>query len=279
MSPTESDLRAALREGEGGGPDIDRLVAGVRARQARSRRTLLGAAAAVLVVCGAGAGSAVLWGGASNSGSESKAAAGADRNQVNNGSAAHRAAGGAPTREPVMAAPAAAAPAVACPAAPPRPLVPGGGRPGQFDAQAPLFRRPVKAVVVCAYGSPDTYSGLNAGPGRLVLTGPAATELAASLEHAATARTPRACPNIATSGPRALALIGVDRDGRPAGTVATTLVVPACNVEVSNGTAVRYQWSPPADLQGVLVGLAPIIGPSDGDSTPSGRMYPSPIKT
>jgi hypothetical protein len=281
MSPTESDLRAALRDGEGDGPDIDRLIAGGQARQAQSRKQLLTAAAIVLVVAGAGAGGAVLWGGSSPN---SSAAGSAYNNADAGGSAAlrgtagssngHKAAGQVPAAAPNFAA-------VACPASQPHPLLAGGGSPGQFGADGPLFSRTVSAVVVCSYGSPEQAADKVAEPARLVLTGDRAAELASSLEQASTARTPRACPNVVISPRRALAMIGVDSDGRTVGIVTANLVVPACNVQVTNGTAVRYQWTPPSDLQTVLVTLAP-GGAADlpvPNRTPSGKVYPSPIKT
>ena len=40
-------------------------------------------------------------------------------------------------------------------------------------------------------------------------------------------------------------------------TVTATLVDPPCNVTLSNGKAVRYQWQPPASLLNQLLGLVP----------------------
>ncbi len=282
MSPTESDLRAALRDGEGDGPDIDRLLAGGRARQAQSRMHLLAAAAVVLVVAGAGAGGALLWGG--SSGGQTHAAGSANSNGDADGSAALRgqAAGGSVSHDANKAAAPQAAPAVGCPATQPHPMLPGGGSPGQFGTDGAMYSRAVSVVVVCSYGSPGQAADETTEPARLVLTGTHATELATSLERAPTTRSPGACPTYATSTPRVLALIGVAADGQTVGTVTTTLVVPACNVQVTNGTAVRYQWAPPSDLQTLLITLTPGSGAPDlpvPNRTPSGKVYPSPIKT
>ncbi|MDT4951126.1 MAG: hypothetical protein QOJ37_3721, partial [Pseudonocardiales bacterium] len=63
MSPTEFDLRAALRDGEGDGVDVDRVVAGGRARRTHRRSQLLSTAAVVAFVAAAGTGGALIWAG------------------------------------------------------------------------------------------------------------------------------------------------------------------------------------------------------------------------
>ena len=78
MSPTENDLRAALRDGEGDGPDASRIViAGQRAR-ARRRTQLVNTAVAVALVGGLGtAGTLLLGNGDDASHSSSEAGSGA----------------------------------------------------------------------------------------------------------------------------------------------------------------------------------------------------------
>lgn len=281
MSPTEFDLRAALRDGEGDGPNVDRIVAGGRARRAQRRSQLLSTAAVVVFVAAAGTGGALLWGGNGSGGGNAsdKAAFGAGDS---------RAAGqnpGAPNAQPTGTTAnggsvrGSADPAVACPTSVPHLLLPGGGSPGQFGADGPLFPDPVDSIVVCSYGSPLRGAGVS--PARLVLTGQNATALASSLENASKTRSAQPCPAIRSSDQHSLAIIGVTAAGTALPAITTTLSQPACNVQVTNGTAVRYDWAPPANLQTVLTTLTP--RPAGSGSlppvAPSGKNIGSPVHT
>ena len=265
MSPSEFDLRAALRDGEGDGVNVERVIAGAQATRARHRTWLLSAAAAV-VVAGVGTGSAVVWGGGSG-GQQSDSAgsrAGASRYGGSANGPAHGPAAG-PAKSPTAEVPrpatnpaATTAAAAACPSTYPHYLVPGGGSPGQFGSDGPLFSKPVDTVVVCGYGTPTEAANLKppARPGRLVFTGDNATRLAASLENASKTVAMRSCPLSATQS--ALAIIGVAANGSEVGTVTATATT--CPNQLTNGTAVRYNWHPPSDLAPVLTNLTPLKG-------------------
>jgi hypothetical protein len=272
MSPSEFDLRAALRDGEGDGVNVERVIAGAQATRARHRTWLLSAAAAV-VVAGVGTGSAVVWGGGSGGGPRAEGA-----NSRANGPAhgalpangpAHGSAAGpaksptAETARPVPNSAASTGTAVACPSTYPHylvpgggSLVPGGGSPGQFGSDGPLFSKPVVALVVCGYGTAQEAASLKppARPGRLVLTGDNATRLAASLENAP--KTAPGCGGMRTA-PHSFVIIGIGSDGSRVGTVTATY--QSCD-EITNGTAIRFEWQPPADLAPVIENLVPIKG-------------------
>jgi hypothetical protein len=290
MSPTEFDLRAALRDGEGEGVDPERLIARGRARRAQRRVRLLSTAAIAVVVAGAGVGSAVIWGDGNSNSSNSSGSGGSSVKDGAANLAPHSEQSTVLGRLP--AAPnsvtpsggSAASSGGSCPDSLPRYLLPGGGSPGQFGADGPLFSRPVTSIVVCSYGSQLQALGENptSNPARLVLNGSQATRLADSLEHASTTKSTYPCPTIRSPVDRELAIIGVAADGRSVGTVTASLTKPACNVQVTNGTAVRYQWQPPADLESMLLDLTPTpsaITKSVPNHSPSGKVHGSPVNS
>jgi hypothetical protein len=260
MSPTEFDLRAALHDGDDDNLNVDQLVLGARARAAQRRVRMMSTAAIVLVVASAGVGGTLLV----RSGSDTKSAADAKHGTTSDLGSVYGAAsgngGGLAAAPSAPAAPRALAEksAPGCPAALPTYLLPGGGSPGQFGADGPLFSKPVSTVVVCAYDtSLRPASRGSQHPARLVLHDGQATQLAASLENARKTRKQELCPYIRSADQRPIAVIGIGTDGNRVGTVTTTLSEPACNVVVTNGTAIRYQWTPPKDLANVLDELTP----------------------
>lgn len=271
MSPSEADLRAALRDGEGANLDVDRIIAGGRAMRAQRRARVMTAAAVTVLVAGLGTGGALLIngsGGDSNSGSKAGGGASFDQRKAN--SQAGSVNGGAASLAPTNAAPGAggaggvagAIPTAACPATLPDYRLPGGGSPGQFGADGPLFSRPVVSVVVCGYGTPS--AATTARPHRLVLTDGAARTLVDSLEKAPRTKPSGACPFLRTADAQAVAILGIAADGKVVDTVTTTVGDPACSVRVTNGTALRYQWLPPAAVRSALGGLNPSAGRSHG---------------
>jgi hypothetical protein len=286
MSPTEFDLRAALRDGEGDGVDVDRVVAGGRARRTHRRSQLLSTAAVVAFVAAAGTGGALIWA-SNNGGSGNNTSTGYAAGSQVGPSAAD---GKVPATGPQPDAPSAGATssagigagkhaAIACPNSLPRTLLPGGGSPGQFGADGPMFPEPVDSIVVCSYGSP-LRAATSVTPGRLVLTNANARALAASIENAAKSRPTLPCPTLRPRDEQSLAIIGVTARGTEMRTITTTLAQPACNTQVTNGTAVRYNWSPPANLHDVLTTLTP--RPSGKVSlpvvSPSGKNIGSPVR-
>ena len=270
MSPSEDDLRAALHEGDAKDLNVDQLILHARARVAQRRVHLLSGAAITAVVAAIGVGGVLLANSGGDQGSASDA--GAPAGTVF-GAEHQRAAQASSPDAPVANAPAAgggvsadSALAVRCPRTPPRYLLPGGGSPGQFGGSEPLFKKPVSSVVVCAYGAatkPLTMGGSAAVyPARLVLRDGAAQSLVTSLESAPKEPTHEKCPYIQSSAStRNFAFIGLTADDRPAGKAVTASTTPGCGGQVTNGTAIRYGWVPPSDLQQRLSVLTPTAAP------------------
>jgi hypothetical protein len=265
MSPSEFDLRAALHHGEGDDLNVDQLVLGARARAAQRRVRLLSTAAVVAVVAGASVGIAQLAGNNGEQAGSNAAGAGSAATNPNADSAygARSQAKSAPQR--------ALAPlsGVACPTTPPHYLLPGGGSPGQFGSGGPLFSKPVSSVVVCAYGSAlQKATEPRSHPVRLELQDGAATRLAASLENASKTPVMASCPGASTE--QEFAIIGVATDGTRLPAVTASLADSACVSKVTNGTAIRYQWSPPQDLRERLLALTPSGQPKSTMASPTG---------
>lgn len=267
MSPSERDLRAALQPGDDAPVDsafTDRIVAAGHARQAQRRTRLLSGAAAVVVVAAAATGGALLFGGNDGNGSAGGGRAAADSAGSHSTVAGEPAVGGAQApsaqREGVAELP-------ACPAQLPRLLLPGGGSAGRFGSTGPLFAKPVASIVLCAYPA----DGAAADPAQVVLTAGPARALAASLESAAKKPTPTPCPTIMRANERQLAIIATATDGTRLRTVTTKLNGQPCQNQVTNGTAIRYGWRPPAQLVPALAKVAPPDG-----SDPTSPAGPAP---
>ncbi len=117
-----------------------------------------------------------------------------------------------------------------------------------------MFTEPVHEIVLCAYRT-----GTQGGhPRATVLTGEQARAFAASLEDASKARPAGVCPDYISADERRLTVAAVTADNGHLPVVVTTINAAPCRVVVTNGTAVRYGWSPPADLGPVLRQL---VGP------------------
>lgn len=269
MSPSESELRAALRHGEGEAVNAAAIIAHAEQLR-RQRRVRLGSiAAAMVTVAVIGTGGALVWTGHRFG----------PKLYADNTPAAP-AAGQSPSASPsgsIASGPLNDAARIACPARPPRLMLPGGGSPGQFGSSASLFSGPVEAVKVCGYSVLGTTSSPTQ---HTVLTGEHATELAASLDAASTRLLPIPCP-VPADATTTLVVIGASRSG----TAMAPVVVPlTCNGRVTNGTAVRYNWRPPATLAPLLpLGAMPSTGVPGGTVTmqptapPGGRVSGSPL--
>ena len=273
MAPSEFDLRAALREGEGDGPNADQLIAAGQTRRAQ-RRTRLLSAAAVVIVVGGGAFGATQLGGSSESGGGSSAGAaggsqamgpvhGLDLRRGTSSNQGYGSAEGGVTAGVPAEAQAKLA-GISCPSAAPDYLLPGGGGLNEYGASGRLFTRPVASVVVCAYGTTFAMSDSSRPrPARLELAGAQAERLARSLEQAKLKSTATSCPVV----PDRFAVIGVDASGkRDASTVSAEL---GCGGKVTNGTAVRYEWRPPPDLARRLHALTQMAVPAKPNPTPT----------
>jgi hypothetical protein len=127
-----------------------------------------------------------------------------------------------------------------------------------------MFGTAVSAVVVCSYGTTfDLAHSPARQPARLTLAGVKALALARSMEKAALYRQ-RSCANQAKASAH-YAVIAVSPSGQPAG--PTVSAQTGCNGVVTNGTAVRFNWSPPPQLARRLEAL---------NQRAPGAMSPSP---
>jgi hypothetical protein len=279
MSPSESDLRAALRQGEEAGFEVnaDAIMHEGQAIRARRVRIMSGAAVAVVVAAGA-VGLAAARGGGGTSATADSTGSNAD------GSVRHGVVANPPVVAPNASLPsnvpvpgagggAHVSAEAQCPASAPHLLLPGGGGTGQFGANGALFAKPVKTLVVCSYESTT-----GSAPARLVLSSHTATQVVASMENAPEATAPTPCDPGPTTTTRLLDFIGVTSSGATLPQVTATVTFPACNVQVTNGTAVRSGWTPPASLTDQLRGLSPPkVPPRSVPIEPSGINVGSPV--
>jgi hypothetical protein len=249
VSPNEFQLRAALREGEGDGVNAAEVIA--RAHELRQRRRVRYTSVAAIAVVVTGIG--VAGGLALNSSGSDKSSSSAVSQNAAGGSAAATPAAPSTSQSQgangyaVNGAPpgsAASAAAVPCPAALPQLAPPASGGGGA------LFAGPVTAVKICAYPQAGgaAVTGRDGKPVSTVLTGAQAATLAASLNGASKSRTPAPCPLYRTADGRALVLYAVSPDGSALPPVTATVAQNPCNLPVTNGRAVRYNWTPPAYL-------------------------------
>ena len=231
MSPTEDELRAALHLGEGDALDADGVIRRAQAQGAaiRDRRVRLASAAAVVaVVAGLGVGGGLIL----SRGSQTHSA---DRNAMNvpapsagGGKAAGNAGGGTSSA------------AAACPDAPPSPTTPPQG-------VASLFPGSVNIISVCLYSRAaqlEPKVATNPQP-NLVILGADVQRLVTSIDAASTVRQALPCPLYRTAAVD-LVLIGVRPDGTALPPVVTQYRQNPCNLAITNGTAIRYNWPPPA---------------------------------
>ncbi|TAM91935.1 MAG: hypothetical protein EPN43_03340 [Jatrophihabitans sp.] len=223
MSPSEDELRAALREGQDGGLDADAVIRHAHTARRARRVRFATTAGAVIVVAGIGAGAAAL---AHHDGSgPAPAAQPPGRASV---------ATPAPGHAGVPAAGVRSADPSQCPVRPERLMLPGGGGTGQFGGDGPLFTATVNSLLACGYRG--------SGPVRAVqLTGDGAQSVADGLD-AAVAVAPGG-PRC--SGPSAAGLV-LRAPGQP-DVVVTFSCAPDSN-QATNGTAVRYDWHVPPSL-------------------------------
>lgn len=249
MSPSEADLRAFLREGEGDHVDPEDIIWSGRQVRARRRTLLLSAAAAVVVVGATATGVAALVNSPSPSanGGGNGTAAQASVNGANN------AAGGSPGHRALVRVPdraRAGGPGVA--GAAPSCLRRSGSRALVHGAHAsgPLLAGPVKKFVVCAYSNGTLLKRMTPQP--VVVTGPAARQLASSLRHLSATMPPRDCPMIAATASTAVRIVPITATGRQLASLVANIGLPTCETVVTNGSAVRYGWHVPPRVAALL---------------------------
>ncbi len=99
-----------------------------------------------------------------------------------------------------------------------------------------------------------------------MLHGAPAQQLVSSLEHAATARV--TCTQQLDEGRRRYALLARSSGGSTLRAVTVTVGHPACQNQVTNGTALRYSWQPPPGIDGILARLGAASLPTHVKGSP-----------
>ncbi len=234
--------------------------------------------AVVAVVGGIGVvGGVVLGGGGGGDTTSSANNAGRSTSSdkgANGAQAAPNSSSNGQARPAIAPGPMARAAAISCPDSPPKLALPGGGGTSQFGTRGALFSAPVESVKVCAYAG-----GVSGVAPSTVLVGQNATDLTTSIEDAATTTSISIkCPGgPAPTDRSSLVIIGSDQNGAPMKPVVVTL---GCPTRVTNGTALRYNWTPPTNLTNLInQGVQP--NPTGGPYTlpPSGKVTGSPIRS
>jgi hypothetical protein len=124
-------------------------------------------------------------------------------------------------------------------------------------------------MTICVFpetGGPALESGGH--PVSTVLNGSAAAQLAASLDSASKTTQPGACPLYLTAQGKLLVIVAAKPDGTLMAPVIAHVLQNPCNLPVTNGTAVRYNWSPPATLNALLDEIR-AVPPSPGANSGS----------
>ena len=268
MSPSEEQLRAALRAGEpdgAGGLSAERLIA--RAYDARHRRLVRSGSVLGGVAAAAAAGVLIVSLGTStqsHSASSSGEAASTRAGQLNGTAAVAGKGDGA----------AAGSAAASCPAT--FSVGSKGTEHGSF------FAGPVASIMLCLYPEGGG-AALRANNGQVLtstLTGTAAQQVAASLDAAAKQPLAEPCPLFRLAAAKVLVMIPVGTDGRAMAPIATVVLDNPCNQPVSNGAVVRYNWTAPSVLTPYLHQGAAISAPPRPQPQPSSPLeHGSPIRT
>ncbi|SDJ00370.1 hypothetical protein SAMN05444157_1228 [Frankineae bacterium MT45] len=216
MSPSEEQLRAALRAGEPGAPDADPIITKAESVRRNRRRNLAGVTGAVVMVLAiAGVGVAL------EQSPSTKRYAGPEA--VVTAPAVTTVGGSAPAGPSSGSAPVAAA----CPATQEAlPSITLPATPATWSGQ--LLDPRTTSLLLCAY-NPTTGS---APIGSVALTGAAATQLASRVNSAPVPTEQLACP--AMAGPKLL-LLG---NAHGSGTVQHVLVDSVCGT-FTDGSGLR----------------------------------------
>jgi hypothetical protein len=244
VSPSEADLRAALRDGEGDRVDPYDIIHAVRERRAHRRTVLLSAAAAVVFVGAAAAGGAALFNSGSGNNNGGANLAGG------NGGGALNAAGNSSQPMRRGAQTAAHKPGfVSMCVSPQIRRTPTNGN----ESSGSLLSGPVTSFVVCATPESSTGSGhtpQTASP--VTVTGAAARSLVASLSNAATSPVRTVCPFSNATTRITLLMTPVTAAGEHLPALSATIESAACGAMVTNGTTTRYGWRLPPRVATLL---------------------------
>lgn len=256
MSPSESELRSFLHDGEGEPIDPNAVIAHARAARHNRRVRLASVAAAVVAVGAVSVGTVVLTGGSSSAPS-------ADRNRLPGADSLTTPTAGqaAPGRAATPTGP------PPCPVVPLHLMVPGGGGTGQFGGGGPLFDGAVSSMQVCGYAAASIGAQVRYG-NMTVISGAPAAEIATSLNAASTKQVIRRCPDAPI---RELIIYASAQSGVA---VKPVVVDYACGTTATNGTATRYDWTPPTDVAATLNSLM-VANPALPNLTGGSSFRPS----
>jgi hypothetical protein len=118
---------------------------------------------------------------------------------------------------------------------------------------ASVFGPNVTAISVCSYGSElaDMKSVHHSHTRAVAVTDQKARDLVHSLNSAAT-RPPSICPQFRPQQVQHYVLIGQTAEGKLTEPVEITLSANRCQTTVTNGSALRYGWTPPRAVQGIF---------------------------
>lgn len=265
MSPTEDELRRALREEEGSGPDPATVIMRAAAYRSERRTKILSAVAAVAVVAGVGTGIGLVTTSGGSHKKEAGSAAGGTAQFGANSSAARAPQYGSGAAEG-GAGDAAPAPA-SCP--PSAPTVAAA-----TDTTRPLLTGPVSTVTVCGYLGTGTLvrDATSHAPLTHTYAGSDATAIADALAKATPSSRALSCGAIPAGGLRSLVLYARYATGAAA---APIVVDVGCGARLTNGTTTRASWQQPAQLGPFVLALARAVGAEQGQG--GAPIQPSPI--
>lgn len=284
MSPSEFELRGALHHGEGDdGPlDIGTVILRAEAIRRERRVRVLTVAAAAVVVLGVSTAVVITHrtpartttaAAANGAGSASNRVpladqvppdvaalpshdASADDITATSSGLAVRPGGAAGGSSTAAATCPATAPAVTAPAA--------------ATSSQPMFSSPVVSIIACGYRASDG-AQLSDAHGDRLLSSLSESDVAAtvtSINAASKDAVPIPCSNpSATNG---LLVLYASYASGPAKPVAASTY--ACDRTISNGTAERFDWTPPTGLQQFETQI-------DQAAAASQRITPSPIRS
>ena len=267
MSPSEFELRDALRHGEDDA-HVDASAIMSRADGIRRERRVryLTTAAAAIVVAGVST-AVVVTSGESNHSATSNADGYADQSG--------KGAGGGVAQPPQLnGVNTAGSGATAC-----TPSPAAIGVPTDSAAKSrSFFTASVTAITVCAYTNDSTgrfaFDTIN-GHRSTMLTGANAQAVARSLDSAATVQTALPCPLLPVQ--LTLTLRPLYADGS-AGPLILASIQPPCGLPTTNGTVVRYAWDPPPALEPFLRSVRDEALKAYSNE-PSGKSVPSPTNS
>ena len=235
MSPTEFELRAALRDGEGRGPDPDTIIRRANDLRRQRRTRIGGSLAAAAVVAGLAVAGGVLLGRQQR---ERQLGEFQRRRRLRDAALRIRARPAPPRRRHARRGRSGVGRRVPPDAPPARAPRRWRHRPVRFHRQPAAGGRRQRHVLLLRPERRSPAAGLGHGDGA------DAAEVASTLNAAAPLHQ-GVCPDYRTLSTQQYVLLGANADGTLSDPVVVTLARNPCQDMATNGTAVRYGWTPP----------------------------------